>query len=828
MRSTPLLNLLFGSAAAASMLMAGDPLLAQSASPAPAGARPQAPPGDGSVAEAGQGPERGGQVGEPAGEAEAGSMAGDIVVTARRREESLLEAPVTITAFSAEALRARDIRTLNDVADFTPNVTLTNQGGSRVDRTNQTFIIRGMNPQSSATASTFIDGAPVIGGFVEGLEDVERVEILKGPQSAAFGRQAFAGAINIVTKTPSETLSGRIDGTYGSEDWVDARVTLEGPIVPDLLSFRISPRYFSRKGQYENRADPGTTLGDQSTRSLTGSLLFKPAEGLNIKYFGQYFHDRDGPSAVAHFGRADFNCNAGAAPAGTLNYICGTAPRFPLSRLGQNVAVDQLFTDVILRNSLGLVNPLFKSALGLREGGLKRLAQHHHLSIDYAIPDLGIVLRSLSATNSTKSSVITDLDLADTRAFPNPNFGVRPNTQPFVNSLFNFQGRTVDRSQEFRMETDNNGPLSLLVGASYVYARVQSASSAILATGPSLQLNGNPVVTKTTGFFGSLSYDITDRLTLSAEGRYQIDKVTLFNRGLNDGPLTRNLSGTFKNFLPRVIAKFEFIDGWNTYASWSRGANPGTFNANFPSLTQAQRDFLTSLGAGVRVDPEKLENYELGVKGRFWGGRGQIQAAVYHAIWSDQIVNQPIATTQPNGGTVVINAITNIGKTKLNGFEVEGAVQPVEGLTFNFSAAFADSNIRNFFCATCGAQTGDPLVNGNELPRYSKYTGAAGLDYRAALTTSLDWFGRADYIFKSGVWDSPANIVKTQDSHRFNFRAGIKNETWSLEAFVLNAFNDRAYLSIENNVDLVPGGTRALNLLMPTLRQYGVRGRFNF
>ncbi len=565
--------------------------------------------------------DRGDLAGQPAGPGQGDQGLGDIVVTARRREESLLQAPVTVTAFSAEAIRARDIRTLNDIAAFTPAVTITNQGGARVDRSNQTFIIRGMNPQSSNTASVFIDGAPVTSGFVEGLDDAARVEILKGPQSAAFGRQAFAGAVNIVTKDPASKLGGRVDGTFGSDAQIDVRAMLEGPIVPGLLSFRISPRYFSVHGQYENQADPGTRLGDQSTRSVNGELVLTPTSNLTLKYFGQYFENRDGLSPVAHLTKADFNCNAGAAPAGTLNYICGVAPEFAVSRLGQNTPVDQLFTDAILHNSLGLVNPLFGNALGLRDGGLEQQAQHHHLSVAWTVPGAGIVIRSLTAVNSTKSSVITDLDLADTRSIPNVNFGVKPNTEAYVNSLFNFQSHIFDRSQELRVESAGNHRVDLLLGGSYVYASTASSSAALLATGPSNQLNGNPVVTKTTGIFGSASFKVTEQIVLSAESRYQIDNITLFNRGANNGPLTKNIGATFHNFLPRVIAKWQFTPDLNVYASYSKAANPGTFNANFIALTQAQRDTLAQqYGAGTVVQPEKLDNYEIGAKSRFWGG----------------------------------------------------------------------------------------------------------------------------------------------------------------------------------------------------------------
>ncbi len=491
--------------------------------------------------------------------------------------------------------------------------------------------------------------------------------------------------------------------------------------------------------------------------------------------------------------------------------------------------MDQLFTSVILHNSLGLVNPLFSDALGLRQGGLVQRSQHHHLSIAWTVPDAGIVVRSLTATNSTKSSVITDLDLADTRSFPNPHYGILPNTEPYVNSLFNFQSHIFDRSQELRVETVGSRRLDLLLGGSYVYADTASSSAALLSTGASNQLNGNPVVTKTTGIFGSASFKLTNAIVLSAEGRYQIDNIALYNRGADNGPLTKNVAATFRNFLPRVIAKWQFTPNLNVYASYSKAVNPGTFNANFIALTQAQRDLLEQqYGAGTVVKPEKLDNYEVGAKGRFWQGRAEFEAAYYHAIWSDQIVSQSVATTQASGAITVINAITNIGKTALNGFEVEGAVRPVSRLTINYSGAIAASDIKSFYCATCGAQTGNPYVTGKQLPRYSKYTAAAGVDYHAPISPTLEGYGRVDYIYKSGVFDSPADLVRTQNSNRFNFRAGIRTSAWSLEGFVLNAFNDRAYLSIENQVDLVPGGTRSLNLLMPTLRQFGVRGRYNF
>ena len=178
---------------------------------------------------------------------------------------------------------------------------------------------------------------------------------------------------------------------------------------------------------------------------------------------------------------------------------------------------------------------------------------------------------------------------------------MKANTEAYINSLFNLQTHTYDKSQELRLESSGKRRLDFLLGASYVYANTATSSAALLATGPSNQLNGNPVETKTTGVFGSVSYKLFEPLTLSAEARYQIDAISLYNRGANNGPLTKSVGATFRNFLPRVIAKFQFSPNLNIYASYSKGVNPGTFNANFVTLSQAQRDLLAQqYGAGAR------------------------------------------------------------------------------------------------------------------------------------------------------------------------------------------------------------------------------------
>ncbi|MFO1426170.1 MAG: TonB-dependent receptor plug domain-containing protein [Steroidobacteraceae bacterium] len=136
----------------------------------------------------------------------------EVTVTARKTEESVLSVPLAVTAISAEAIEKRGIKDITDVATYTPSFRFQNQAVGRNDRGFKQYVIRGMVPNSALAtrqaATLFVDGAPAAGGNVSGLTDIERVEVVKGPQSAFFGRSTFAGAINFVTRAPGYEWKG--------------------------------------------------------------------------------------------------------------------------------------------------------------------------------------------------------------------------------------------------------------------------------------------------------------------------------------------------------------------------------------------------------------------------------------------------------------------------------------------------------------------------------------------------------------------------------------------------------------------------------------------
>jgi iron complex outermembrane receptor protein len=238
----------------------------------------------------------------------------EVVVTARKQTETLVKVPVSVSALSANDLQARGIAGYLQLQQFTPGFKFINQSVNKNERGYISYMMRGMNPGTPVSyqqdVSIFIDGAPVAGGAVTGLQDVAQVEVIKGPQSAYFGRASFAGAVNFITRTPSFAPAAKLDGSYGSFGIYDVTGSAEGGIFRDILAGRIVMRTYHSDGQYENPEVKGQRLGAQDTRSISGELLFKPVDRLSVRVYGKYWTDNDGPAATGILYPSQYNCNA--------------------------------------------------------------------------------------------------------------------------------------------------------------------------------------------------------------------------------------------------------------------------------------------------------------------------------------------------------------------------------------------------------------------------------------------------------------------------------------------------------------------------------------
>ena len=764
----------------------------------------------------------------------------DVIVTARKRNESLLSVPIAVSAFTAQDIRAAGIQSLEDITTYTPGFTLDDNGSDHPDRAIQNLFIRGMSSAVSPTVSVFIDGAPVPQGFVTEVSDSARVEILKGPQSAFFGRETFGGAVNVVTKAPSNDYHASFDGLYGSDNWYDLKGSVEGAIIPDKLTARLSVRDYSTDGQYKSSIAPYEDLGGQSTKSLTLALNYTPIEALTVKIFGSVWQDRDGPAPVAKFGAANFNCNAGAGPAGTDNFICGTLPNIGSTHLPVQTQIDSLFKSQVFGNASGTLNPLFPDFL--KQAGFKRDGFHAHMNIDYKIPNWNLTLTSLTAGNIQKSEDIVDLDDQNTSNIFNfyTLYGI-PNVENFYQWFSRVQAYNSDFSQEFRLTSDQTARLRYTAGVSYERSTTQSYVDGLFPFGTASFGAGGPQVDSVEGVFGSISYDPIPKLTITFEGRYQRDAIAAYNRAIGV-PNTPAAKTTSEDFLPRAIIQYKITPNSMIYATYSKGVNPPVFNTALIGRPTAP-EFESIYGVGITVKPEYLENYEIGLKGQFFDRRLQLSADVYYDNWNNQIVSEFVSVPGIpgfEGGVADAETVqANGGLTHLYGVEADGRFEVTPSLVVTFAGAYNGTDVAkfpNYYCPgdACTPNGAPTNIDGHDLPNAPKFSANLAATYTGQINADIGYYGRADYIYKGSEYTDLSNLTKIGDSNRFNFRVGLTRGTASIEAFVLNAFNDKAYASVNGTTDIdgQPNAYGAYPLAevlgAPVLRQFGVRLRKTF
>jgi iron complex outermembrane receptor protein len=790
---------------------------------------------------------------------------GDIIVTARKTGEDILKVPVTVTAITSETLDAKGIVSVTDMAASTPGINVNNSSSGHADRSFQQVVMRGMTPSTTlaTTTSMFIDGVAVSSpSQLSAISDPERVEIIKGPQSAYFGRNTFAGAINVVTKVPGNEWGGEMLGMLGTRDNWRLRGSIEGPIIEDLISFRVSGEKYSKNGSWKNQ--DGVTLGDQSTKS--GSILFAitPSPEVTIKLFGMLSEDKDGPAAQTRLYAYDVkaadgstvvqsqsNCTLTGDTRGVLNpatglpagapvqnpYFCGTIPT-----MANPVTANVTNTDFI-RQFLNIgTNRIVDPSEGVQGYGLLRRTKHAHATLDWDITD-GLTASALAGYNREVWTTLIDLDGYDGTALTGP-YG-----QGYFDYPYLIERKIDDFSVEGRLSY-TSGRFRGVAGVSYLSAdQLQGLGGGTGALTAASLSPGGLSRNKTTGFFFGATYDLTDTISASFEGRYQIDQLQAFARpaGLNvlssafipsgfytGGSLVA--SAKYKNFTPRAIVNWQINPDTMVYASWAKGVNPAQFNTNILSQAASVQQAAADAGGQLAIEPEKITNYEIGLKGRI-GSTVRYSFAAYYAQWRNQINSTIIVApdaTQPTGFSFV-TASMNAGSVNLRGIEGEVSWRPTDFVTIDAAGAINDSDIKSFASSTVSSLSGIYDYSGKEMKNTSKYSANVGIQVGTEISGWDDgsWFVRGDWNFKSGVWSNEANLARTPDLHLFNGRAGIKHGNISLEVFVNNIFNNKTPLTVSDNYVLSPGfpysaRTSALMLGLGELRTAGVQAKIRF
>jgi iron complex outermembrane receptor protein len=729
----------------------------------------------------------------------------EILVTARKRNESLADIPLAVSALTADGLSERGVTNTTQLNDFVPGFRVLPAPGSNTARTFSSFVMRGMNPNTlhpdRQNVGVFIDGISIGGaGMVPGLNNVERVEVVKGPQSAYFGRATFGGAVNYVTKAPSLTdYSGGVDVTVSSRGSTDQRLYVEAPIIADRLSVRVDGQREVFKSGYKNYGYGGD-LGDQKSKSYSVTVLAKPIDALSIRGFFTEWENNDGPNATEYLTPAYRNCNPAGAAA--ITYFCGGYGGQSASTIAQNTTVSASVL-ATLKSRDEVLGDDFPAELGL-----KRLAHFGYINGDLDLPH-GFTLSGYYAFHRSRYQSVID---AGQRYDDQSRYSVSLTSWDIDNDI-----------AEMRLASDVNRPLKVMVGVNYFRQNTFADSIVYRNNVFTTSLAPQGQNTKTYGVFGSVSYDITDRLSVSAEARQQQDKIeTYVINGIS-------LSGKTNSFSPRAIIDYKLTRDLTTYVSYSQGTRPSQFNTSVYSLSAADQAAVLGQSSVPKLVPEeKIKMTEIGLRGDLFDRRVTILADAYYGWWRDRQAQSTITYNRAsdNALTSVIAILPN-GKVDVYGAEVELTVRPTDRLTLDGSFAYNETEIKYSVCPECVGINGIRNNVDNRLPGYAAVTGSAGATYTVPISNDWEGFGRVDYVYTGRMYETEANAAYLKPGHRVNARIGAHNDLYRVELFAINLFDSKTPLGISRATDTYNGASTLAFAPAPR-RTVGVRLALEF
>lgn len=703
--------------------------------------------------------------------------AGDsIIVTARRRNESLVDVPIAISAISADTIRSRGITDVTSVAQMTPGLQF-DKGASPADvrpslrgialiegRSNIAIIVDGIDV-TGVSLNTLVGG----GGSqtAAALMDLERIEVVKGPQTVYFGRSAFAGAIQFISKAPEFTTGGSVSGAIGDYGRRELTAHITGPIIGDTVAGKLSATYRNFGGFYKN---PGNQqgLGASELWGVGGSALVEKG-AFEGKFSLNYMKEHSTPGAGYVIERPDISLTG-------VNLI--NEDFFDPSRVA--ISSNIKYKGNISETWRAIANMKFDL------GG-------------------GFELASVTGLNKIDSTLQFDFD---TKRDDVPSGTVLPggllNCLPGVCvGIFEFDNSLQQLSQELRLTYDSDN-LRLLVGGyafdenyrELDYTRFVGSQDFVTGNRTGITPRPSTLNTNTYSVFGSIDADVTDRLTLTGELRFNHEIIRaasatefniLFQTGNPD--ITFRGKETFNNWLPRFNAKYQVSDDINIYGSIAKGAKPGGFNVG-----QVRAD-LRPFGQ------ETVWTYELGTKGRIAGNLISFDASLYYSDWRDvQVTTICYGTASPfgpeaecpNATAVTLNYIVNAKKAEVKGAEFGLVIRPADALTLTVNYAYADSAFVNFeardvYPAPAGT---DRQFGGNRMPLVPKHSLSGSVRYEQPVSDSASAFIDVSGRYRSSRYARFDNRVLLGNKIVADAQIGLKGDDWTALLFVDNIFND--------------------------------------
>lgn len=659
----------------------------------------------------------------------------EIVVTAQKRSELLQDVPLSVTAFSAQTIEQSGITDFRDYAVRTPNLAFSYSNS--LSAGSQAIAIRGVF--GANTTGVYLDEVPLPASVDPRVADVERIEVLRGPQGTLYGARSMGGTVRLITQQPSLTeFSGHVRAgtSYTREgDWnamSDASVNL--PLIEDVLAVRASLFYDYQSGIFDRVASPdapvdfGVNENVDGSRQLGGQL----AARLSLMDHRLSLTPRIAFQNGDTFGRAYADIRPGNFEQQRL---------FDVDEKGEN--------DWRLYSLTGDYETNFGTFV----------SSTSHFTRDFG-------------------------DSEDFAEFASFAFGVPP-SYSVIRASVDFEAF----AQEFRFVSDFDGPLQLTLGAFYQESDnlLVFPPTAVGDVFDNIFRQRLRTQIEETAFFGEARYDLTDRLHLTLGARW-FDNSVEFD-GDQDGIAVSpdSFAGTQSetDINPKYQIEYDVTDDFLLYANAAKGFRVGGVNS-FSNLLCAPDLAALGLAAGEvqSFNSDSLWSYEVGAKTTWADRRLTLNGAAYSIDWSGLQQLVPL----PSCG---FNLTLNAGSAEIRGFELEGRWRISDALTLSAGVGYADSEVTSAGGFEASIPTGIPV---QQVPEWT-YTAALDYDFQLG---SLPGYLHVEYshVGESTSANNDAVNRRVRPSYDItNVRAGVDIGDWALAAFVDNVFDEHANLS---------------------------------
>jgi iron complex outermembrane receptor protein len=686
----------------------------------------------------------------------------EVFVTARKRSESLQDAPISITAFNATDLESRGIQDLVEVARYTPNVTVQNNPGNGSSTSVAAVYIRGVGqddfaPTLEPGVGIYVDGvylARSVGALLDVL-DIESLEVLRGPQGTLFGRNTIGGAINITTKKPEDHFSGFAEAAVGNDQRINGRLALNVPLAENLFG-RLTVGSFNQDG-YVERLAGGADLGDDDT--LTGRLALRwiPSDQLelNLSVDATRDHETGAPYVISGIQYDNMDSFI------TLNNVLALGDPF------------SCFTPAQLQNP-ACYNDRYLEGKNRTAGTFPQFSDLVVSGVslvgDY---DAGAVqFKSITAYRDLDAEFARDADGSDL----------------LIAHLYDWLTQHQFSQELQALGTSFDGRLTWIAGL--YYFKEGGINPSRVEFRPAILKSGGAFGTRSRAAFSQATLDVTQRLSVTLGLRYTDEEkeftpdaavitvnVPPFILPLAPGtPLLPSVKDTIsaKEWSPLASASFDWTPNFMTYVSYSEGFKSGGFT---------QRVFPPEPTIPT-FDPEFVKVYELGFKATGASGRLRVNGAFFHTQYDDmQVLTANLTRVGP--------FIENAAEARINGAELEVAAIPARGWQVQAGIGYLDPKYKKI------EEGALEISTDNHFRRISDWSTNASISKditfgESTLTPRLDWSYRSKYFNDST--NTPE--LKTEGQHLVSVAMSWEHARngLSLGVAVDNVFDDK-YLS---------------------------------